>query len=135
MKDIQLHLDPAKLGGIEKDRDQLMQNSTEMKIRIEQLAMAIIRDETDTVFAARFIVDHRFQLETLGDEDECFDFFIAFVSETEEIPDDHNRERYSETYLRKSDEEKQRYTSLMSNKLKDACRSLLERLHNKSEEK
>ena len=100
-----------------------MQNSDEASIRIRQLALAIINDEIDPVTAARLIVDLRLELSSF--DAEWFDFFVAFVSETDTFPDQQNRVRYSQAYLERSDQEKRSYVALMSQKLKEACHKVI----------
>lgn len=103
-----------------------MPNGTNVAARIVDLARAILSEEMDPVSGSRQITDLRLELD--NSDDECFDFFVAFVSETDVWPEPENRYRYSENALKKFDAEKARYLSHMSEKIKDACRRLIAEL-------
>lgn len=103
-----------------------MPDKTKAATRIVDVARAILNDEIDSVSGSRQITDLRLELE--NSDDECFDFFVVFVSETDTFPEPENRFRYSENALRKLDAKKARYLAVMSEDIKEACRRLIAEL-------
>jgi len=102
-----------------------MRNNTDINQEIIETAKKIINDEIDPIKGARFIVDNRFELETHVDE-KLYDFLIAFVSETELMPIEENRKRYSKAYLLRMNEEKEGYFLKVLEKVKKSCHNLID---------